>query len=200
MKPKPNRVLKGGKKPFTADKIERQTRIKIVSTLEFRRDPATGEHLAKRTREAAFGSHGWAYNLTVYKGKHKQALVVKQYRNATPECQTRKATDEFKIFQRLKRKGYHVPPTIRLVEIEGRKYLALTDLTKFGKVLTKWENRMESYAGRKAMEEAEAYVTEENARALKEERLKLGDSWEYVLDSKTKKVRAFILDLGIAGC
>ena len=196
-------VLKGGKRDFSADRVRKSDSAKKVGKLMQAAIPERHKLVIKKTSRQASGSHGTAYNLSVFKGRQKTGLVVKEYHESflrrfpAGSSQSSIAMKEFEVFQKLRGKGYHIPPTIRLVEVNNVKYVALTDLTKFGKVLTKSRSYMEAFAGKKALEEADKYVEKEIETASLKEGIDINDSWEYVYNEKTGKVRAFILDLGI---
>ncbi|MFA4855593.1 MAG: hypothetical protein WC634_03350 [archaeon] len=139
----------------------------------------------------ARGLHGQAFDLRILKGKHEARLVIKKYHLGN---QTRKAEREFELFQQLKRLGLAVPPTIRLVEINGKKYVALTDLSKFGQIQTKDEEDVYLLLGKERGNEMKSYTKSQNERAA-EAGIVLRDCWEYVIDPQQKTARAFILDL-----
>jgi hypothetical protein len=176
--------LYGGKKTFTADRVRRAGAIKRVALQD-------GSPIACK------GYHGAAYDLFVYKGKHKVNLVIKKYHNTSKQSEI--AQKEFDIFQRFKAKGFSVPPTIRLVRIHGRKYVALTDLSKLGKFQTK---ELDSdYFKTMGIPEEETkrvadYVRSENQRAKEELGMNIIDGWEFIIDTKNKIIKPFILDLG----
>ncbi|MDD5163243.1 MAG: hypothetical protein PHD95_03485 [Candidatus ainarchaeum sp.] len=178
--------LYGGKKTFVADRVKKAVTIKRVARLE-------------GWPEVCAGRHGTVYDLLVYKGKHKVNLVIKKYRN--PIRQNAIAKREFGIFQRLRANGFSVPPTIRLVQIYGKKYVALTDLSKLGDLQFKHgfnNNRHHLRALGIPEEEISRtieHIASENQRA-RELGIKLEDSWELIVDTKNKNIKPFILDLG----
>ncbi len=196
-------VLKGGKRDFIADKVRKSNTVKSILGLKLAPIQGKQNFDVKKARAKASGSHGTAYNLHVFKGKRKIKLVVKEYHKSfladfsAGSTQSSIAIKEFEIFQKLRRKGYRVPPTTRLVEVNDQKYVALTDLRKIGNVLTDSRYRIGKLAGEKALEKVDKYVEKENKKAL-EEGIDLIDAWEYVYNRKTKKVKVFILDLGLA--
>lgn len=162
------------------------------------------EIIQKPYPSQAKGRHGWAFDLFVFKGKQAIQLVVKKYKLQNfpkGETQSSIAEKEFGVFQKLRKQGFHVPPTIRLIEIKGKKYVAITDLTRFGDVRTKVLEFAEKYAERsgfakEAAEKVRQYVELETAEA-KKSGLDINDAWEFVIDTKGKKITAFILDLGM---
>lgn len=205
---KRNAVLHGGKRTITAQ-VKRKFRMKRI--LWVGPHFTSGEPADSPAIRRATGAHGKAYDLTIYRGPHKVKLVIKKYysvvynrffrHKAAKRFQSMIAEKEFGIMQRLKRKGYHVPPTARLVEVNGEKFLALTDLRKFGNVQTKNVTKVMMLVetgkiGKESFKEAQKTIAEETERAKQDENIDLQDSWEFVIDTKKKTVRAFILDLG----
>lgn len=195
-------VLEGSKRNFVADKVRKSNTVKSVLGLKLVVIPNSQNFDVKKTRIKTSGSHGKVYNLYVFKGKHKIGLVVKEYHSfflknfPSGSTQSSIAMEEFKIFQNLRKKGYHVLPTTRLVEVNGQKYVAVTNLRKPGNILTDSRYRIGKLAGEKALEKVDKYVEEETKKAL-EEGIDILDAWEYVYDRKTRKVKAFIQDLGL---
>ena len=78
-----------------------------------------------RIKRLACGAHGNIFDLIAYKGSHKTKLVIKRYHSGN---QSATAKEEFKILTSLRAKGYPTPPTFRLVRINGKYYIAMTDL------------------------------------------------------------------------
>ncbi|MDD5148791.1 MAG: hypothetical protein PHH08_04990 [Candidatus ainarchaeum sp.] len=192
-KPKsPSNEFYGGKRAFKADTMQEIGPKETIGMY--------GKQLAK-------GDDGQAYDLLVFRGKHRIQLVIKKYLGKAD--QSRIAQREFAAFQKLKAGGYSVLPTIRLVEINGTKFVALTDLSKFGDVQLKravlpsiWARDF-SYIRSIGISEKEikkmlTQITEENKRAEMEFGISLSDSWEIIIDTKNKTIKAFILDLSRA--
>lgn len=177
-----------GKTIFEADRIKKSAQAKTINT-------SWGKEIAR-------GSQGAAFDLEVFKGTHKTNLVIKKYHIFFG--QSKFAQKEFKIFQKLKAAGYHVPPTIRLVRINDKKYLALTDLSKLGdlQIAVKSRHNLDLLKGtlpgieEKEITKALDLIKKENERARKEFGIKLHDSWELIVNNKNKTVKPFILDLG----
>ena len=176
------RTLQGGKKDFVAERIELSREPKYV------RSPGASEKIQAR------GKQGVAYDIVAYKGGHKAGLVIKKYN--LKSVQTENAEREFRVFQRLRENGFPVPPTTRLVEIKGTKYLAITDLAKFGDMLTKDLLKVEKVLGETKMLELNRARLDLTQKARNELGIELTDSIEYIIDSKNKTVKMFILDLG----
>ena len=174
----PKKKFYGGKRTFKADRIELSEKPKFVQT-------PSGKELAS-------GAHGMAFELAVYKGEHKTGLVIKKYHVPQGPNIARR---EFNAFVQLKAKGYPVPPTIRLVKIGGREYVALTNLSKFGDVQTKNLAQVKEALGARTTEEIQQYLKAQAAKAAAEEKIDLSDSWEFIINTRKKTVRAFILDL-----
>lgn len=197
------KMLSGGKKPFKPSALALNIKMKMVQSMVTTAVPQGGLIL-KPAVYWAKGWHGRVFDLIVFKGRHARNLVVKKYdRWAFPkgETQTSLAIKEFRAFQRLKKKSFHVPPTVRMVEIKGEKYIALTDLTIFGDIRSKefhWAKKIAENFGieEKAIEKVRQYVEKETAEA-KKLGLGLDDAWEFLIDTKRRRVNAFILDLGI---
>ncbi|GEM_PF-3594359 len=177
------KTLAGGKRPFIADKVKKSRRVKEITRLDL---------YAKKEQTFAAGVHGVAFDLIVYRGKHKTRLVVKRYH----ECdQTKTAEKEFAAFQALKQKGFLVPQTVRLVKIRGKKYVALTDLSRFGDIQTKFHRLLSLYIGAGKAQTLIDYTRGQNQKAKAELGINIEDSWEFVIDSKTRTAKPIILDL-----
>ena len=190
-------VFEGGRKKFVADSAEISRENKFVKRLV----PKTSSYLPSYlgANAHAAGRHGRAFDLLVRKGTQERRLVVKKYRlEMYPKLATQSsiAAKEFRLFQKLKKKGYHVPPTIRLVKIGGKKYVAITDLTKIGKLLTSAPQLAEGLIGSREIEKVGGIFARETERAKKEFGIDIIDSWEFVVDTKKGKILPFILDLG----
>lgn len=85
---------------------------------------------------------------------------------------------------------------MRLVNIRGKKYVALTDLSKFGDTQTKTFAYLKGFGVKSAeIERVREFTQAVNKKAESEGR-SLYDAWGYVVDIKSGKVHAFILDLG----
>ncbi len=192
--------LRGGKKDFHPDTVHRVQKIKKVNALF----GITGPGLLQVTEKMpAAGRHGRAYNFIVCKGNKKIRLVVKRYnlKEFCGETQSSIAEREFKMFQNLRAKGYPVPPTIRVVEINGEKHLALTDLRKFGDLQTMNKNNVFVFFKKRGLERSQEiksaldYVDVMTKRASEEDGIDITESWEYVIDTKKNTLMVFVLDL-----
>lgn len=184
-------VLRGRKGEFVPSALAMSKEIKKFKYLFSHKFPAT--------EMKAFGWHAENFDLIVFKGSQNTRLVAKKYKLQNfPEGETQSAIaeKEFEAFQALKKAGYHTPPTIRLVEMKGEKYLALSDLTKFGDMQTDDFEVVKKFTNRE-LKDIKKYVKKENQKAEKELGLYLKDSWEYVINSKTKTVWAFIIDVSL---
>ena len=172
--------LEGERRTFVADRISVSESPKMVNY--------------PQGRMFARGKTAMAYTLEVFKGKHKAPLVIKKYNNSS--MQSEHAESEFYAFKRLRSKGFPVPPTARLVESKGVKYVALTDLSRFGDIQTKHLTDVGDILGEKEFLRLNKMTLEMTMRARRDAGIELADSWEYVIDTKKRTVRAFILDLG----
>ncbi|MBN2067625.1 MAG: hypothetical protein JW744_04110 [Candidatus Diapherotrites archaeon] len=179
-------------------------RMKSVKAADYAYTP-NGKKVLRGVVIKAMGMHGEAYDLYVFRGKDVKKLVVKKYRLGSfpiGKTQSSIAGKEYDVFQILKKKGFHVPPEIRMVEIKGEKYVALTDLAKFGSVRAgafAWAKTIAEKFGikKQAIEEVREYVERETGEA-KKLGFDLNDAWEFLIDTKGKKIYAFIIDLGLA--
>ncbi|MFA6064796.1 MAG: hypothetical protein WCW44_02910 [archaeon] len=151
----------------------------------------------------AMGVHAKAFDFELVKGKHKVNLVVKKYRFAIP--QNRTAKEDYTILKTLRINGYSTPPTIRLIERNGKTYVALTDLTKYGDVQIKYPRKFSisdhfvgeklvALVGKKEAEKVVEKIKQETSSAWKTLGIHLEDSWEIIINTKTKTARAFIID------
>ncbi len=203
MKAKKSTVLKGGKRDFAASALAVDRNVKRVKSMSTTAVP-DGRKILKRYTTPARGRHGKAFDLIVFEGPRVRRLVVKKYnlrQFSKGETQSTIAEKEFKTFQKLKKNGFHVPSTIRIAEINGEKHVALTDLTKIGDLRAKSFSLAKRIAEKfgiegNAIEEVKQYV-EKETNGAKELGLDLNDAWEFLIDTKEKKITAFILDLSI---
>ncbi len=181
----------GKRKPFVSDVVFINPEVKRISSFG-------------NKKYYAIGGNGYVQDITVKKGKHKAPLVLKVYENVN--SQTMQASLDFKVLGVLKRKGYPVPPTFRLVERKGQKFVAMTDLTVFGDMIVKYlpkNNVMHSWF----MENLKISIGEKKAnlvinniqklieKAKFETGLDISDAFEIVVDTKKKSARAFVVDV-----
>jgi hypothetical protein len=147
----------------------------------------------------AKGNQGAVFDFEVYKGSHKANLVIKRYKTGLP--QTKMAKLDFEILKKLNEAGYPIVPTFRLVKIGSEKYVAMTDLTKYGKYLGKFIRSIKSLRndfGEKKIEDLEKDLRQMTKEIKERFDLDVWDSWEIVYDPKKNNLRAFILDVGMA--
>ena len=144
-----------------------------------------------RIKRLACGAHGNIFDLIAYKGNHKTKLVIKRYHSGN---QIATAKKEFKILTSLRAKGYPTPPTFRLVRINGKYYIAMTDLTTIGDTLAKRFSDLpkEVQAENKDL----LHKVGDHIVTAREDGLHLWDSFEWVYNSKTRKLQVFCFDLG----
>lgn len=154
----------------------------------------------------AKGTSTFVKNIEIEKNGKKVKLVSKEYFHITDnKMHSKQAKKEFAIFELLKKRGFKVPPTIRLVKRNGKLILVQTDLTKFGDIIQKahykksahfekFYNELSQKIGKPQARELIDYISSENRRARKMG-LELMDSWEVVINSKTKKATPFIIDV-----
>ncbi len=100
-----------------------------------------------------------------------------------------------KFINKLKKHGLAVPPTTRLIKINGTNYIALTDLSKFGDVQSRYLDDVIKLIGVKEGLRIEKFVDEQTKKARELGIEIRGDTWEYIIDTKQKRAYAFILDL-----
>ena len=190
----PKTLFVGKRNNFVADGIIRARKPKIVKAFDYIGKGSNKVLGVGRVR--ANGLHGAAYDILVFKDNHSRNLVIKKLHKRFNQTAT--ARKEFKLFHRLKEKGYPVPPTVRLVNIRGKEYVALTDLTKFGDLLLKSPsiNDLERFLGAKKSKVLMDKMTALSEKAITQGLAKsLFDSWEVVVDTKKKTAHTFILDL-----
>ena len=156
-------------------------------------------------KEHAYGFHGCVFDLVALGPKGRRInLCVKRY---LPEflkysglTQTVIAEKEFEFFQKLKKEKLPVPPIVWLVDLNGKKHLALSDLSKLGDMQVKYEGRraleieLEGIISRGQVEEVAKVIENynEKARALG---LEVKDGWEIIIDVEKKTLKPFILDI-----
>jgi hypothetical protein len=171
---------------FTADRLVRYPKMKKVFK-------------AKYGISAAEGAHGSAYDLVTIKGKHKVKLVVKKYHEGFRFKQSKMAIKEFAIFNRLRKKGYPIPPTTRLVWVDDKAYVAITDLKKFGdvQIAKPIYEELVHFVGEEKAHKAVDEMDRLTEKAIHEENINLHDAWEAVIDTKKSIVRLFILDISM---
>jgi len=168
---------------------------------------------AKRIRHISIGKargngvHGKAFDFLLQKGNHSARLVMKKYYRSLD--QTHEAQQDFTAMKALKKLGLSVPPTVRLVEHSGEKYILMTDLTKFGDLQLKYGDQvlhargiipeidLELAIGTKKANEIYDQLQRENAIAAKHG-IQIGDGWEIIVNTKTKTARAFIIDTSLS--
>jgi hypothetical protein len=185
-------------------------------------------------KAAPLPSHGTPHDFVLAKlgssGTHYLGLVVKRYESHAKQSEY--ASEDSARFEKLRAGNFPVvgtknlvglPPTSRLVEVKGVKYVAVTDLSKFGDVQLKYSLRrsgkhcpvtildasgkgryildvdfVDSFIGKDKREFLEQRMQELTLRASKEHNMDISDSWELVIDSKNRTARAIILDVFFA--
>jgi predicted HAD superfamily phosphohydrolase len=169
------------------------------------------QKILKKKRECdnrtnlAIGSSGYIKEIVVVKAGHKARLVIKKYIES--EVQTKNAVKDFTMLSFLKKKGYPVPPTIRLIERKGKKFVVMTDLTKYGDQIAKYipknrgtihtwffENLVASIGKKNALEIRKQIEFLTN-KAREEQNINISDAFEIVVDSKKRKAIIFLVDV-----
>ncbi len=153
------------------------------------------------TKKFARGSFGSIKDVVVRKRKHSIGLVLKEY--SDKKVQSKQAKNDFVLLSFLKKKGYPVPPTIRLVEKDGLHFVVMTDLTKFGdKIIKYFSNKrvfphtyvlssIEKLVGLKRTVELKKNIELLIEKARKEHNVDVSDAFEIVVDSRKKVLDFF---------
>jgi len=176
-------------KRFIGGKRDRRFKIHVEKTVKI-----INPHDSVLNR-LAIGAHGKIFDLVAYKdttGKHAVNLVIKRFHSGN---QSKQAKAEYKVFMELKKMGLPVPPTLRLVRIKGKYYIAMTDLYKFGdtfvKVISDLPKEVSETKKAELLKKVDSFTEDTRKKGIR-----LWDSWEYVYNSKTGELSAFIIDLG----